>query len=193
MRDVMRSTLITLLLLSPLLSACGSDVFSSDTKLFPSQVKFFSSQDWATATKSTGPDLIAVAPAPAEELVDANGHCGVAATQSDVAVGTVAGDLGTTSAAAQPAAPTVAGGIALGMSECQVVARAGQPGQLNIGVNPDNERKTVLTYNSGPWPGIYTFSAGRLKDIQAVAQVEQPKPAKKKLKTTRGATTASTR
>ena len=188
----MRLPTIFLLLLSPLLAACGSDTFSSDTKLFPSQVKFFSSQDWATATKATGPDLIAAGPAPGEELVDANGRCGVQGTQTDVAVGTVAGDLGS-STAAQPTTPTVAGGVALGMSECQVVARAGQPGQVNIGAEPGNERKTVLTYNSGPWPGTYTFSAGRLKDIQAVAQVEQPKPVKKKTKAARSPTTASTR
>ena len=190
---MMRLPIIFLLLLSPLLSACGSDVFSSDAKLFPSRVKLFSSQDWATATKATGPDLIAPAPAPAEELVDANGHCGVQAAQTDVAVGTVAGDLGTSSITPQAAAPTIAGGVALGMSECQIVARAGQPAQVNIGTDSGNERKTVLTYNGGAWPGIYTFSAGRLKDIQGVAQVEQPKPVKKKAKATRAAATASTR
>jgi hypothetical protein len=64
---------------------------------------------------------------------------------------------------------------------------------VNIGTDPGNERKTVLTYNSGSWPGIYTFSAGRLKDIQAVAQAEQPKPVKKKTKATRSGTTVSTR
>lgn len=188
---MMRLPLISVLLLSPLLAACGSDTFSSDAKLFPSPVKIFSSQDWATATKGTGPDVIAPGPAPAEDLVDASGRCGVQAVQTDVAVGTVAGDLGTSSAAPQPATPAVAGGVALGMSECQVVARAGQAAQVNIGTDTGNERKTVLTYNSGPWPGIYTFSAGRLKDIQAVAQIEQPKPAKKKTKAPRSATTAT--
>jgi hypothetical protein len=191
MRHVMRLPVIFLLLLPPLLAACGSDTFSSDAKLFPSPVKIFSSQDWATATKGVGPDVIAPGPAPAEELVDASGHCGAQAAQTDVAVGTVAGDLGTSSAAPQPAAPTVAGGVALGMSECQVVARAGQPAQVNIGTDTGNERKTVLTYNSGPSPGIYTFAAGRLKDIQAVAQLEQPKQVKKKTK--RSATTTSMR
>lgn len=189
----MRLPIISLVLLSPLLSACGSDILSSDSKLFPSQVKFFSSQDWSATAKTSGPDLIAVGPAPAEELVDAGGHCGAQVAQTDVAVGTVAGDLGTSAAGAQSAAPTVAGGVALGMSECQVVARAGQPAQVNIGTDPGNERKTVLTYNSGSWPGIYTFSAGRLKDIQAVAQAEQPKPVKKKTKATRSGTTVSTR
>jgi hypothetical protein len=192
MRHVMRLPVLSLLLLSPLLSACASsDFLSSDAKLFPSQVKFFSSQDWATATKNAGPDLIAPPPAPAEELVDAAGHCGAPAAQTDGTVGSIAGDAGTSAAA--PTATIVAGGIALGMSECQVVARAGQPAQVNIGTDPGNERKTVLTYNSAPWPGIYSFSGGRLKDIQAVAQVEQPKPAKKKPKAARSAATASTR
>ena len=189
---MMRLPVISLLLLSTLLSGCGSDTFSSDAKLFPTQVKFFSSQDWATATKVAGPDQMAVGAAPAEELVDANGHCGAQAAQTDTAVGTVAGDLGTSTVSGQQAAPTVTGGVGLGMSECQVVARAGQPAQVNIGTDAGNERKAVLTYNSGNAPGIYTFSAGRLKDIQAVAQIEQPKPVKKK-KSARSATTASTR
>ena len=38
------------------------------------------------------------------------------------------------------------------------------------------ERKVVLTYLSGPWPGIYTFNDGRLKVIERAP--EQPKPAK---------------
>ena len=52
----------------------------------------------------------------------------------------------------------------------------------------DGERKVVLTYLSGPWPGIYTFSAGRLKVVDRVAQPEQPKPARKRGKSPRPAT-----
>jgi hypothetical protein len=47
----------------------------------------------------------------------------------------------------------------------------------------------VLTYQSGPWPGVYTFAAGRLKVVDRVAVPEQAKPAKKKA---RGAKTANT-
>ena len=40
------------------------------------------------------------------------------------------------------------GGIALGMSECDVVFRAGQPTAVQIGKNPNGDRTAVLTYSS---------------------------------------------
>ncbi|HEY6022921.1 MAG TPA: hypothetical protein VIV34_01945 [Pseudolabrys sp.] len=110
---------------------------------------------------------------------------------ADRAVGSVAGDLAgapmpaTTQATADPglqrlepatSAPQVAGGIALGMTECQAVQRAGSPNNVAIGAGERGERKVVLTYLSGPWPGIYTFNDGRLKVIDRAP--EQPKPAK---------------
>jgi hypothetical protein len=74
------------------------------------------------------------------------------------------------------------GGIALGMSECQTVERAGLPGNVAIGAGERGERSVVLTYLSGPWPGIYRFSDGRLKVVErAPTPPEPPKaPAKKK-------------
>jgi hypothetical protein len=68
------------------------------------------------------------------------------------------------------------GAIALGMTECEAVRRAGHPGQVSIGTAEGGERKVVLTYLSGPWPGIYTFQSGRLKVIDAAPV--QPAPAK---------------
>lgn len=73
-------------------------------------------------------------------------------------------------------AAAVVGGISLGMTECQAVRRAGQPTQVNIGAADGGERKVVLSYLSGPWPGIYTFQSGRLKVIDAAPA--PPKPAK---------------
>jgi hypothetical protein len=79
-----------------------------------------------------------------------------------------------------PSAAPVLGGIALGMTECQAVRRAGRPTQVAIG-SADGERKTVVTYLSGPWPGIYTFVAGRLKVVDAAPAPPKPtKPQKKK-------------
>jgi hypothetical protein len=72
------------------------------------------------------------------------------------------------------------GGIALGMTECDVVRRAGLPGNINIGAGDKGERKVVLTYLAGTWPGIYTFDAGRLKVVDRAPVPETPvKPAKK--------------
>lgn len=71
--------------------------------------------------------------------------------------------------------PQVAGGIALGMTECQAVQRAGIPTNVAISAGDKGERRAVLTFLSGPWPGIYTFADGRLKVIDRAP--EQPKPA----------------
>jgi hypothetical protein len=71
--------------------------------------------------------------------------------------------------------PQVAGGIALGMTECQTVQRAGIPTSVAISAGDKGERRAVLTFLSGPWPGIYTFDDGRLKVIDRAP--EQPKPA----------------
>jgi len=82
----------------------------------------------------------------------------------------------------EPGAPPVLGGIALGMSECEAVRRAGQPSNVLISVGDKGERKVVLTYLSGPWPGIYTFASGRLKVIDAAPEQAKPKKAPPKKK-----------
>jgi hypothetical protein len=73
------------------------------------------------------------------------------------------------------------GGIALQMTECEVVKRAGTPENVQVGTNERGERTVTLTYNGGPRPGIYHFAGGRLYDIDRVEQPpEPPKPAKPK-------------
>lgn len=81
-------------------------------------------------------------------------------------------------------APATLGGIALGMTECQAVRRGGQPSSVSISAGARGERKTVITYLSGPWPGIYAFDSGRLKEVDAAPVPEKPaKPTpKRKLK-----------
>lgn len=94
-----------------------------------------------------------------------------------------------------PAGPPVIGGIALGMTECQAVRRAGLPSNISIGAGEKGERRTVLTYLGGTWPGIYTFQSGRLKEIARAPEPPKPeKPVKKKIvkkkaKTAQGAST----
>ena len=148
-------------------------------------------------------------PVAPDELVGADGRCGAppapeasaapAAAQSppaDRPVGSVAGDLasapmpaGPPPAAANAAPdqsggqPLLMGGIALGMSECDVVRRAGTPGNVNISAGDKGERRVVLTYLSGNWPGIYTFDGGRLKVVDRAPEPPTPaKPAAKKQK-----------
>lgn len=172
---------------------------------FAKPVNMLAKPDWARPTVNAvnlGPQ----GPVPPEDMVSADGRCApptAALAQAaspapaqppapaDRAVGSVAGDLtgapmpAATQASADPGlqrlepttgAPLVAGGIALGMTECQAVQRAGSPNNVAISAGDRGERKVVLTYLSGPWPGIYSFSDGRLKVIDRAP--EQPKPAK---------------
>ena len=73
-------------------------------------------------------------------------------------------------APAQPASPQVARGIALEMSECDVVRAAGYTNQMEISANERGERSVVLTYLQGERPGIRAsctasrHAAGRAHD-----------------------------
>lgn len=171
---------------------------------FAKPVDIFSKPDWArpsTAKVNLGPQ----GPVGPEDLVGADGRCApppAASAQAseptsaqepapaDREVGSLAGDLAGVPMPARTSAPTapdtapqkleptgpqIAGGIALGMTECQAVQRAGVPSNVAISSGDKGERKTVLTFLSGPWPGIYTFAEGRLKVIERAP--EQPKPA----------------
>jgi hypothetical protein len=138
-----------------------------------------------------------------DELVGADGRCAAPATPQnpeasgaapaalpspppDRPVGSMAGDLASAPMPAGPppapnAAPDqsggqqlAAGGIALGMSECDVVRRAGTPGNVNISAGDKGERRAVLTYLTGNWPGIYTFDNGRLKIVDRAPEPEKP-------------------
>jgi hypothetical protein len=131
--------------------------------------------DGSDATVNKNFDLGPRGPVAAEDLVGADGRCSAAIVAgTPPAEGSVAGDL---ASAPDSGMPQVSGGIALGMSECDAVRRAGTPANVNIGAGDNNDRNVVLTYLSGPWPGIYTFSSGRLKEIAAAP--EQPKVAAK--------------
>jgi len=113
----------------------------------------------------------------ANALVDANGAC--PAMPAINAAPAPAESQGVTPAPAASAEPSLLGGsVGLGMTECEVVYRAGAPANVQIGANPNGERSVVLTYNSGPRPGIYRFEAGRLMTMDRV-EVAEPKPGPK--------------
>ena len=161
----------------------------------------FAKPDWARpspARVNLGPQ----GPVGPEDLVGADGRCAsppAAAAQAaesppaqsaapadgDREVGSVAGDLAAPTRASasadpnlqktEPSMPQFAGGIALGMTECEAVQRAGVPTNVAISAGDKGERTVVLTFLSGPWPGIYKFADGRLKIIDRAP--EQPKPA----------------
>jgi hypothetical protein len=174
-----------LVMLVAVLSGCGTNTMA-DMNFFPDRPQLFRPQDWGSGNKNLAPDLLPSGPVAAEDMVDAAGHCGAPVEAPTGAVTPAAG------ASTDPASGALPGAITLGMTECQVVAHAGQPAQVNIGVDESNQRKVVLTYNGGPLPGIYTFAAGRLKVMDRVAQPEPVKPARKKSRSAKPAT-ASTR
>lgn len=127
--------------------------------------------DWLTY--SGGKDEFVLRAVSANDLVTADGQCAMAAAEAP------AGD-----ASAQPA--PVSGGIALQMTECDVVRRVGAPEQLQIGADERGDRSVTITYIRGSRPGIYRFAAGRLVSIEAAPEAPGAKAAPKaKKKATR--------
>ena len=74
-------------------------------------------------------------------------------------------------------------GVALQMTECEVVRVAGNTDRIEIGANERGQRSVTLTYMSGPRPGIYRFLGGRLASMERVAEPPQPKKPQKATKT----------
>jgi hypothetical protein len=108
-------------------------------------------------------------PVAAADLVDANGSCAGAAPPV-----TASGE----------GVPMIPAAIALEMSECDVVKRAGAAEKVELGTNDRRERTAALTYINGQRPGIYHFTAGRLTSMERAPEpVAAPaKPAKKPVK-----------
>jgi hypothetical protein len=103
----------------------------------------------------------------AEDLVSTDGQCAGVVTGPDPNIPVDQ---------QQPNAPMLPSAIALDMTECDVVKRAGQPEKLDFRTSEGGERTAVLTYVHGPRPGIYTFTAGRLTSIERAP--DPPAPAK---------------
>lgn len=108
----------------------------------------------------------ALLPVTAADVVDPEGRCagGVASP--------AAGDGGPPPGGG--AAPAMSPGIAIDMTECEVVQRVGAPERVDIGSNDRRERTATLTFIRGERPGIYHFTAGRLT---AMERAPEPPPA----------------
>jgi hypothetical protein len=128
-------------------------------------------------------------PITANDLVAANGSCPPPAAVQQAPAAPAAGAAANQAGSAPAATDTnglLGGGIALGMSECDVVFRAGAPNNVQIGKNPNGDRTAVLTFDSGPRSGIYHFEAGTLMEVEraqtapAPAQTAKKKPASPK-------------
>ena len=117
-------------------------------------------------------------PITASDLVDASGACPAPAAppQSQAA----SNNPGGAPAVAPDTSSLLGGGVALGMSECDVVYRAGQPSAVQLGKNPNGDRTAVLTFKEGPRSGIYRFERGRLMEMDRVETPPAPQTVKKK-------------
>jgi hypothetical protein len=104
-------------------------------------------------------------PAP-QELVSPDGQC------ADTAAGDPTADQMT------PGLPS--GGVALQMTECEVVRRVGLPERVELGATERGDRAAVLTYTQGARPGIYRFAGGRL---YAIERAPEPAPAPRQPRT----------
>ena len=102
----------------------------------------------------------------AEDLVDGQGNCPAAMAAVEPGAGQ----------AATASVPLVPAGVALDMTECDVVRRAGVAEKVDLGTNERGERTATLTYIRGPRPGIYHFTAGRLTSMERAP--EPPAPAR---------------
>jgi hypothetical protein len=113
-----------------------------------------------------------LAPIVPEDLVDGQGRCAGAFVPAD----TSGGQLPLNEAGV----PMIPSAIALEMTECDVVKRAGVAQQVDIGANPAGERTATLIYLSGPRPGTYRFAGGRLKSMERGPEPPpEAKPARK--------------
>jgi hypothetical protein len=165
---------LVLAALTCLLAAACSSGPASDSGIFSKPSSFFATPDWLKDTApAEGALTRRVSP---EDLAGADGRC--AGAGIEVAPSGPEGE-----AAPRPDAPPVmAGGVGLGMSECEVIRRAGPGENFQIGTNDRGERTVTLTYIQGSRPGIYRFQAGRLTSIErapespAAARVAKPKP-----------------
>jgi hypothetical protein len=132
----------------------------------------------------------------ATDLVSANGACppppGAAAGAPVSAPGAGPGSapvtqaLGAGDSTAAPTPGTPALGIALGMTECEVVWHVGTPSSVQIGSNPNGDRTALMTFDRGPQAGIYHFERGRLSAMDGVAaSAARPKVATRAKRTRR--------
>jgi hypothetical protein len=119
-------------------------------------------------------------PITANDLVNGNGSCPPPAPPVVPRAQAGPGTQPVAPAAAPDTASLLGTGVALGMSECDIVFRAGQPSSVQIGKNPNGDRTAVLTFPTGPRPGIYHFERGALMEMDAVAEPAPPPTAKKK-------------
>ncbi len=180
MRGLLRNPIGVLFVvgLASALGACGGGLSEiSTTNLLP-RVDTLTRQP--ALSFSGGSENLSRRSVTANDLVGQEGQC----ARPTTAAAAPAADGG---GGAPDDVPLVAGGIALQMTECDVVWRVGRPEQLDFGTNERGERTVVMTYLRGNRPGVYRFAGGRLVSIERPPgpppTERQPKAKAKKART----------
>ncbi len=172
MRDFLRGPKIVAVvaILAAAAGACAPSSLSEigNINLLP-KVGNLSKPDWLTY--SGNKNEFALRPVTAEDLVSAEGQC---AAEAAPAANPESSDVTPQMPAAQSG-----GGIALQMTECDVVRRVGAPEQIQVGTDERGDRATVMTYIQGSRPGIYRFAAGRLTSIERAPEAPGARAAPK--------------
>ena len=170
-----RSGLLAALAMASLLGGCGDTGWDAGT-LFRKPIDVVGRN--SGYTYSDLQESRQSRPVSDSDLVDASGSCPAAAAPQ-AAAGGPAGGPGVPAAGA----PALGEGVGLGMTECEVVTRAGPPNSVQLGRNPNGDRTAILSYQSGPRPGVYHFERGRLMQMDRVEVAPPPPPPKKPAKT----------
>jgi hypothetical protein len=166
------------LVLATGLCSCGSD-FDTSAAWFAKPLTVYSSRSGYTYAQLD--EAKRDRPIAANDLIDANGACPRFVMQAPAPSASSGPDAAATASA--DASNFLNAGVAIGMSECDVVARLGAPTAVNIGRTPGGDRAVTLTFNGGPRPGLYRFAGGRLSEMDRVEVPAPPptEPAKKKI------------
>lgn len=177
-----RSGLFAALTLAAALSGCAnSNVFDQNERWFSRPFDWSGRNGGYTFSELQETKDRQQAATPAD-LVDANGACPPAPNApAAAAVPPSAEGPGVMPTAAPTTDSLLGQGVALGMTECEVVYRAGAPSSVQIGTGPNGGRTAVLTFNGGPRAGIYRFEGGRLMDMDGVQTAEEAPPVAKRV------------
>lgn len=158
---------VALLIVAPMVTGCGgvgalSDFSLKDQEWFARPGKIFKAGNSSIETPPLSPTK-EVSP---NDLISSDGQC----------PGAVA--PGPADANASTEGQIVAAPVALGHTECDVArAIAVAPDSVNLTNNERGDRVALVTWKTGPRPGAYTFTSGRLTSIERV-DVPPEKPAR---------------
>lgn len=176
---------MSLLLMAPLVSGCGSasDMLSSD--LLSKDADWFSRSGrlFIKNVSIETPPLTPDKPVTPDNLISADGLCPGMAPPMGTGESSALSD----SAAGAPTTPALVGTVALGHTECDVTRGIGAaPDNVGLSNNSRGDRVAVLTFMKGPRAGTYTFTAGRLSSIERAPEPTAPQKPDRRTKKGRG-------